>query len=110
MKVMIVDDDPAFVMALREMLERAGHSVEVSWDGSEAVLAVRENPAEVVILDYRMPGFDGDATAKLLRKLAPGIRIIGVSAAADIDEDWADEFVPKHEVIDRIIPLVEARD
>ena len=110
MKVMIVDDDPAFVMALREMLDRAGHTVEVSWDGSEAVLAVRDEPPDVVILDFRMPGFDGEATARLLRKLAPGIRIIGISAAADIPEDWADEFVPKHEIVDRLLPLVEAQD
>lgn len=108
MKVMIVDDDPAFVLALREMLERAHHTVVVSWDGSEAVLAVREDPPDVVILDYRMPGFDGEATAKLLRKLSPGLRIIGVSAAADISEDWADDFLPKHEVVDRILGLVDA--
>ena len=58
--------------------------VEVAWDGSEALVAAGQGQPRVVILDYKMPGFNGGVTGRMLRSFSPGVHIIGVSAISDI--------------------------
>lgn len=107
MKILLVDDSPTFVFAVKELLERAGHEVEVATDGSEALLAARRGQPQVVIMDYKMPGFNGAVTGRMLRSFSPGARIIGVSGLSDIgDTSWADVFLPKDQVLDRLTGLV----
>lgn len=108
MRILLVDDDPAFVLAVKELLARAGHEVEVAWDGSEALVAAGQGQPRVVVLDYKMPGFDGGVTGRMLRSFAPGAHIIGVSAISDIDTSWSDSFIRKDRVLTDLVPLVES--
>lgn len=110
MRILLVDDDSAFVMGAQELLERAGHEVDVKWDGSAAVLAVRHDRPDVVVLDFRMPGFNGEETARLMRTLSPGVRIIGISAAPENDTGWADLFVAKQDVPDRLLDAIQGQE
>lgn len=107
MRILLVDDDPAFVLAVKELLARAGHEVEVAWDGSEALVAAGQGQPRVVILDYKMPGFDGGVTGRMLRSFAPSAHIIGVSAMSDIDTSWSDSFLRKDKVLTDLVPLIE---
>ncbi len=108
MRILLVDDDPHFVLAVKELLSRAGHEVEVAWDGSEALVAAGQGQPKVVILDYKMPGFNGGVTGRMLRSFSPGVHIIGVSAMSDIDTTWSDSFLRKDEVLTKLVPLVES--
>ena len=108
MRILLVDDDPAFVLAVKELLSRAGHEVEVAWDGSEALVAAGQGQPRVVILDYKMPGFNGGVTGRMLRSFAPDAHIIGVSAISDIDTTWSDSFLRKDRVLTELVPLVES--
>lgn len=107
MRVLLVDDSPEFVLAVRELLERAGHEVEVATDGSEALLKSRGIKPQVVILDFRMPGFNGAVTGRMLRSFSPGAKIIGVSGLPDLDTSWADAFLSKDDVLDNLNGLIE---
>ena len=107
MRILLVDDDPAFVLAVKELLARAGHEVEVAWDGSEALVAAGQGQPRVVILDYKMPGFNGGVTGRMLRSFAPEAHIIGVSAISDIDTSWSDSFIRKDKVLTDLVPLVD---
>ncbi len=107
MRILLVDDDPAFVLAVKELLSRAGHEIEVAWDGSEALVAAGQGQPRIVILDFKMPGFNGSMTGRMLRSFSPGVNIIGVSAISDIDTSWADHFVRKDEVLTGLVPLVD---
>ena len=107
MRILLVDDDPAFVLAVKELLSRAGHEVEVAWDGSEALVAAGQGQPKIVILDYKMPGFNGGVTGRMLRSFSPGVHIIGVSAISDIDTTWSDSFLRKDEVLTQLVPLVD---
>ncbi|HEY3079981.1 MAG TPA: response regulator [Chloroflexota bacterium] len=60
--VLVVDDDPAIRALVREVLEAApGLAVRVreARDGYEALLWLREEPADLILLDLRMPRVDG---------------------------------------------------
>lgn len=106
MKILLVDDDPHFAHAVEELLVRHGHEVEIAWDGAQALTVASQSRPEVVILDFKMPGFNGAVTGRMLRSFSPGVRIIGVSGIPDIDTSWADAFLAKDEVLDRLTQLV----
>src|ERR1041385_7635964 len=76
--VLIVDDDPAMVRALHLVLYEAGFDVVTSTSGLKGINAVRfgPRPIDIVLLDYMMPGFDGEKTLPYLRSLAPGVKIV----------------------------------
>ena len=54
-KILSADDDPILVEILRFRLEGAGHNVEVSRDGEEALEAIRALRPDLVVLDSMMP-------------------------------------------------------
>ena len=71
--VAVVDDEPITRMNLREMLEELGYSVTAeAADGFDAVEICRKKHPDVVLMDVRMPVFDGLTAAKsiLLERLA----------------------------------------
>ncbi|MFP5353368.1 MAG: response regulator transcription factor [Actinomycetota bacterium] len=103
MRILLVDDDPHFAGAIKELLTREGHEVEIAWDGSQAITAAGRSRPEVVVLDFKMPGFNGAVTGRMLRSFSPGAHIIGVSGLPDIgDTSWADAFLPKDEVLEKL--------
>ena len=67
-RILVVDDDPRNLMALRELLQGDGQSVVVAKSGDEALARAMEHDFAVVLLDARMPGMDGFATARLIRE------------------------------------------
>jgi len=92
LRVVVVDDDPATVMALVAPLRAEGFDVAGYGSGAAALKALREAPADVVICDLSMPAFDGWDLARELRKDAPRSRhplLIAVAGAAPSQADRA---------------------
>ena len=67
-KILIVDDSPAQLYALRKIVEQGGHQTVTADSGEAAIeLAAHENP-ELILMDIVMPGMSGyQATRKLGR-------------------------------------------
>jgi len=57
--ILVVDDDPHFVEAVKVILADAGYAVETAFDGTEGGVKVAECNPDLVILDVMMPGKDG---------------------------------------------------
>jgi len=70
-RVLVVDDDPDTLEALRQLLEQAGARVQVAASADEALAAVRRAPPDVLLSDIGMPGDDGLALIRRVRGLAP---------------------------------------
>ena len=89
-RVLIVDDDPAYGQVLDVALS-ANERIEVvgvAADGLEALeLAAAERP-DVVVLDINMPRMDGFEAALALRAMLPGTRVF-MNSAVDHDENRA---------------------
>ncbi len=80
-KVLVVDDDPSVLATYRRLLGRAGYST-VTVDDPRAVLAdggLYEG-ADLLLLDYRMPGIDGITLLAELRRREYRGRCILISA------------------------------
>jgi len=79
--VLVVDDDPGVLSVTGRLLQTEGYQVFTSTNGSEGLQILREKRAEIdlVITDFSMPDMDGPTLAVELRKIAPALKIIGVS-------------------------------
>ncbi|WP_245586112.1 hybrid sensor histidine kinase/response regulator [Solimonas soli] len=82
-RVMLVDDDPAHLDLLRNLLEPLGFELFLARDGEAAVELARQCRPHLATLDLAMPGMGGWQVAEALRALdLPDLRIMIVSANA----------------------------
>ncbi|MGD2128725.1 MAG: response regulator [Lysobacterales bacterium] len=102
-KVLIVDDSPAQLYGLREIVERGGHQVMVVESGEEALRVAADLRPEVILMDIVMPGMSGYQAIRRLNKheSTRHIPVIFVSArSGEADRAWglrqgAREYVTK---------------
>lgn len=105
--VLIVDDDEEIRHVLRIMFELEGFEITgEAASGLEAIpLALKHQP-DVVLLDYLMPGMNGEEVARMMRTIAPDARIVAFSAVLDEKPEWSDSYLNK-ERVSEVIPLLE---
>jgi two-component system NarL family response regulator len=87
-RLLVVDDHPAFRMGLAALI-RSQPDMEVvaeTGDGREAVELFRRQQPDVVLMDLRLPGFGGVEAILAIRKDFPEARVIVVTTF-DQDED-----------------------
>ncbi len=117
--ILLVDDDPDFVEAVKVIVESGGYDVQVAYDGQEGLEAVAEQKPDLIVLDVMMPVMNGhEACAKLKADDATReIPIILLTAVADrvttstythrdMLESEAEDYMPKpvepKELLERI--------
>jgi CheY-like chemotaxis protein len=81
-KVLVVDDIAVVSMAMRMILERAGHAVETASDGAEALKVVAIRVPDVVITDLWMPNVDGLQLIQTLRSQFPAVGVVAMSGGS----------------------------
>ena len=77
--ILIIDDEPAVLGVLRQVLERAGHVVTEAGDGHSALNEYLDQPADLVITDIIMPGMDGIEFLVQVKETFPDARILAMS-------------------------------
>ena len=80
-RIMVVDDNRAWVDSLCSVLRNEGYTVYPAYGGREAVLKAAEVKPDVVLLDIEMPEMSGYETARRLRQSLPGhpVQIVAVT-------------------------------
>lgn len=81
-KILIVDDDAGIGNMLEEMLIKEGYAVLRAYSGTEALLVLREDKPDLVLLDLMLPGLNGEEVLPHLKD----IPVIVVSARADVED------------------------
>lgn len=109
--ILIVEDEQKIAVLLKEYLEKAGYRASISGRGDQAVAQVRKSSPDLMLLDIMLPGLDGMAVCREVRKFS-GIPIIMITAKAEeIDrliglEMGADDYICKpfspREVVARV--------
>lgn len=101
-RIAIADDSAPIRLLLRRRLERSGHEVVEAKDGIELIETIeRESEAgiDLALVDWMMPGLDGEGAAAEIRERWPELPIIGFSAglAPEVDEQppLTDAFTTK---------------
>jgi two-component system KDP operon response regulator KdpE len=99
-RVLVVDDDPHLLRALRISLRAAGHDVLTAPDGATALRAAAGGHPDVVVLDLGLPDLDGTEVLAGLRPWFTG-PVLVLSARADSQDKvdaldaGADDYVTK---------------
>ncbi|MBN1872780.1 MAG: response regulator [Anaerolineae bacterium] len=83
--ILIIDDTPANLRLLSQMLGQSGYKVRAVTDGERALAAIELNPPDLILLDIMMPGLNGYEVCTRL-KLQPKTREIPVIFISALDE------------------------
>ncbi|QMU96980.1 response regulator transcription factor [Microbacterium esteraromaticum] len=113
MKLLIADDDPQLVRALRITLAAHGYDVIAASDGAEAITLAAQSHPDIILLDLGMPRLDGMEVIHALRgwTRAPIIVVSGRTGSADkVDalDAGADDFVTKPFQVDELLARLRA--
>lgn len=114
-RILVVDDDDGSRRALSALIMDEGYQVETARDGFEALKCVREGEIDLVVSDVQMPGLDGFAMVRNLRKKSKSrdLPVILVSARANPDRRTtglhlgADDFMAKPLNFDELLARIE---
>ncbi|HVW87288.1 MAG TPA: ATP-binding protein, partial [Bryobacteraceae bacterium] len=100
--VLVVDDEEIVRSSAARILARHGYTVLTAENGHAAIQSLAEHGNEIsgVVLDLTMPDLTGAETARRLREICPGIRLLGVSgfSESEIAREFGgatDEVLPK---------------
>ena len=84
--VLLVDDEAAILEMRRLIFGSLGYSVLTALSGEEALKVFDLHPVDAVVLDYLMPGMNGEETARCIRKLRGDIPLILSSGCLTLPE------------------------
>ena len=83
-RLLIVDDEPRMTQVLGILADRWGYEVRTASNGEEALKALQEFPAELVVTDLKMPGLDGEGLLHQVRARYPETAVIMMTAHATV--------------------------
>jgi two-component system KDP operon response regulator KdpE len=100
LRILVIDDEPAMIGAVAALVGSVGHRVSAAYDGHEALRRYDAESPDLVILDLAMPGLDGVAVCREIRRRGPTPIIIlsgeGEEAAkVEALDAGADDYVTK---------------
>ena len=99
-RVLVVDDEAHIRTVLRGYLEADGFDVAEAADGEDALVALRDKPSDLVLLDVMLPGIDGLEVLRRLRSFSDAYVILVTARAEEVDKlvglgVGADDYVTK---------------
>src|ERR1700678_2293965 len=88
-KILCIDDHCNGLIGRKMLLEKNGYEVLEASGGDEGLKLFRSQPVDAVVLDYQMPGMNGDVVAAKMKRIKSSVPIMMLSAY---------EPLPKHKL------------
>ncbi len=114
MRIVIVEDNETLSHAISYRLKDRGHSTDILHDGTEADQFLRQEGADLVILDINLPGMDGLAILKGIRSRGDGCPVLLLTARGDTQDlvtgldSGADDYLVKPFEMDELEARIRA--
>ena len=113
-RILIVDDDPEIIDALRYALAAKGYEILIARDGNQGLATAEREDPDLVILDMMMPKRSGFLVLEKLRRSRPvPMRVIMITAnegsrhKAYAEMLGVDDYIRKPFAMDRLLASVE---
>ena len=87
--VLLVDDDPLIIRMYQNKLSNDGYKVNIATNGEEALIEIRKEKPDLILLDVMMPKMNGVETLKELKK-DPGTQTIPVIILTNLGDKQED--------------------
>jgi CheY-like chemotaxis protein len=82
-RILVIDDEPFVLDALKRVLASSAVTVTGASTADAGLAAIGESPVDLVIIDVILPGIDGVAAIKIIRRDYPAVRIIAISGGGN---------------------------
>ena len=113
-RILIVDDDPEIIEAIRFALEAKGHKIFIARDGNQGLAMAESEDPDLVILDMMMPKRSGFLVLEKLRRTRPvPVRVIMITAnEGSRHKSYAemlgvDDYLRKPFAMDKLVESVQ---
>jgi CheY-like chemotaxis protein len=83
-RILVVDDEPDVLEAVRMSLEFYDYEVTSCGSGAEGLKAFKSSKFDAVVTDYAMPGMNGDELAARIKEICPACPIVMITAHAEM--------------------------
>lgn len=83
--ILIVDDEPVVRLSYAMILARANCDTRTAWNGEDALRTMQHEPADVVLLDVRMPGADGMSVLRSLKERWPDSEVVIITGYPSVE-------------------------
>ena len=113
-KVLLVDDEEAYVTILAKRLMKRGFAVRVALNGTQGIQAVRNEDFDVAVLDLKMEDIDGLEVLKVFKRMLPQMNVIMLTghgseqAARDAVQLGAFDYLTKPCELDELVAKIRA--
>lgn len=115
-RIVIIDDNASDAAIVRRMLERNGFDVRSAASGEEGLESIRNEPPDLALVDFRMPGLDGYEVCRRIKNApetqnVPVLMLTGADSARNLVEgleSGADDYVTKAADFEIILARVRA--
>ena len=106
--ILCIDDDEAILSYEKALLERSGYAVLTASSPQKGLRLATTCKCDAVLLDYEMPGMNGDEVALAIKRLRPELLVILLSGSDVPTHALAsvDAFVPKLEASRQLLPVI----
>ncbi|OIO38375.1 MAG: hypothetical protein COT00_02845 [Candidatus Omnitrophica bacterium CG07_land_8_20_14_0_80_50_8] len=76
MKIILADDERTLIEPLQDLLTKRGHSVDLAFDGLEALELINRNNYEIAFLDFSLPEVTGLEIVEHIQKTKPATKTV----------------------------------
>jgi len=107
--VLCIDDNEDLLECEKSFLESFGYTVLTAPSGGKGLELASQYSVDVVIVDYFMPGMNGDEVAVEMKRLRPRAPIIMLSGAGDVPKQALNEidaFIAKDRLASQLLPAI----
>jgi len=112
-RLLIVDDEEAFLESIARRLEIRDFDVRTATRGAEAIEIARKEKFDLALLDLKMPGMDGKQVLEILKKEHKFIEVIiltghgSVDSAVDCTKLGAFGYLPKPYELEKLLETLK---
>jgi len=112
-KILAVDDDLDMCQIISDILKEEGYSVNSSNTGEDALMKIKKNHYDLIVLDYRLNGISGLVVLEKALQMRPSLQVMMISAFGDksiktrAGELGVGDFLDKPFDIKRLIQAVQ---
>jgi DNA-binding response OmpR family regulator len=114
MRILVVEDEPNLASVIQRGLVGQGYQAPIAETGEDAVLFVRAEPIDLVLLDIALPDRDGHEVLAEIRRLRRDLPVIMVTARDDVAskigalDRGADDYITKPFNFDELLARIRA--
>ncbi len=82
-KIVAIDDEPEFTRTIDQFFTARGHEVHIALTGVTGIQLIEAHHPDVVLVDLKLPGMDGDEVLRRVKQINPNIKVIIITAYND---------------------------